>query len=122
MPDTDDITPIACTLDAGSLKERLAWIADLNRRALLASHRDDLRLTLTYDPSTGDDVRRMVAGEQSCCAFLLFDVTERTDAVTVTITAPEDARAAAEALFEPFARRSADAAVAACGCRAGCGA
>lgn len=44
-PDTDEIAPIACTLDTGGLKERLDWIADLNRRALRESHRDDLRLT-----------------------------------------------------------------------------
>ena len=67
----------------------------------------------------------MVDGERTCCAFLGFDVAERADAVTVTITAPESAREAAEALFEPFALRDdrkPEAAVAACGCRAGCGA
>lgn len=125
MPDTDEIAPIACTLDPGSLKKRLAWIADLNRRALQESHRDDLRLTLSYDPSAIVDVRRMVAGEQACCAFLDFDIVERPDVVAVSITAPEGAREAAEALFEPFAEqgnRKADAAVAACGCHAGCGA
>lgn len=125
MPDTDEIAPIACTLDTGSFKERLDWVADLNRRALQASHRDDLTLTLSYDPSAIDEVRRMVAGEQTCCAFLCFEVVERANAVVVTITAPEGAREAAETLFEPFAQRGdrkSDAAVAACGCRARCGA
>ena len=125
MPDTDEIAPIACTLDTASFKERLDWIADLNRRALQASHRDDLKLTLSYDPSAIDDVQRMVAGERTCCAFLDFDVVERADAVIVLITAPEGAREAAETQFEPFAQRGdrkPDAAVAACGCRAGCGA
>lgn len=125
MPDTDEIAPIACSLDTGSFKERLDWIADLNRRALQASHRDNLKLTLSYDPSAIDEVRRMVAGEQTCCAFLGFDVVERANAVIVTITAPEGAREAAETLFEPFAQRgdrTPDTAVAACGCRAECGA
>lgn len=123
MPDIDDTAPIACTLDTGSFKERLDWIADLNRRALQASHRDDLRLTLTYDPSAIDEVRRMVAGEQTCCAFLDFDIVERPDVISVSITAPEGAREAAETLFEPFAQRGdrkPDTTVAACGCRAGC--
>lgn len=107
MPDTDEdeIAPIACTLDTASFKERLGWIADLNRRALKASHRDDLKLTLSYDPSAIDEVRRMVAGEQTCCAFLGFDVVERGNAVIVTIKAPEGAREAAETLFEPFSQR-----------------
>lgn len=125
MPDTDEIAPIACTLDTGSLKERLDWIADLNRRALQTSLRNDLKLTLSYDPSAIDEVRRMVAGEQTCCAFLDFDIVERPDVVAVTITAPEGAREAAETLFEPFAQRGdrkPDTAVAACGCRSGCGA
>lgn len=125
MPDTDEIAPIACTLDTGSFKERLNWIADLNRRALRESHRDDLKLTLSYDPSAIDDVRRMVADEQTCCAFLDFDIVKLPDVIAVSITAPEGAREAAETLFEPFAQRGdrkADAVVAACGCRAGCGA
>ncbi len=125
MPDTEEIAPIACTLDTGGLKQRLDWIADLNRRALHASNRDGLRLTLTYDPSAIHDVRRMVEGEQTCCAFLDFNVTERADAVVVTITAPEGAREAAEALFGPFAlqgEREPNTAVSTCGCRAECGA
>lgn len=125
MPDNDEIAPIACTLDSESFKERLDWIADLNRRALQTSHRKDLKLTLSYDPSAIDEVRRMVAGEQTCCAFLDFDIVERPDVIAVTITAPEEAREAAETLFEPFSQRGdrkPAGAVAACGCRAGCGA
>ena len=59
MTNTEEIAPIACTLDAGSFKQRLDWIADLNGRALQASHRDDLTLTLTltYEPSAIDEVR-----------------------------------------------------------------
>jgi hypothetical protein len=43
-----EAAPIACTLNTRSLEERLAWIANLNRRALLDASRGDLRLELTY--------------------------------------------------------------------------
>lgn len=117
--DTD--TPIACTLDATNLKERLDWIAALNARWLRASRRDGLRLTLDYAPGALDDVRRMVAGEKACCAFLAFDIAERDGLVRLTIAAPEDAREAAEALFEPFASTGGVAAKS-CGCTGACGA
>ncbi|MDT7533089.1 hypothetical protein OVY48_06520 [Sphingobium sp. SA2] len=121
MTETVD-TPIACTLDAGNLKERLDWIADLNARTLRSSKHDDLTLVLDYAPGAIDDVRRMVAGEQACCAFLAFDLAELDGLVRLTVTAPEDAREAAEALFEPFASKG-DTTIAAgpCGCTGACG-
>lgn len=116
-------TPIACALDAGKLKDRLEWIGKLNARSLLGSKRGDLSLTLDYAPDAAGDVREMVAGEQTCCAFLAFAIDERADVVRVTITAPESAREAAEALFEPFAARAGSAAAPkACGCTSECGA
>jgi hypothetical protein len=64
--------------------------------------RDDLVLRLFYAPESAVDVRKMIEQEQICCAFLAFDLDQRTDATCVTITAPEAARAAADMLFEPF--------------------
>lgn len=119
---TDRIEPpIACTLDAGNLKDRLEWIGRLNAHALLGSQRSDLTLILDYTPDAIGDVREMVAGEQACCAFLAFAIDERADSVRVTITAPETAREAAESLFEPLAARGAPAVTAkACGCASEC--
>jgi hypothetical protein len=47
---TERVEPpvIACTLSTGDLETRLAWIAELNRTALLSERRDGLRLELTY--------------------------------------------------------------------------
>lgn len=114
---------IACALDAGNLKERLAWIANLNAKSLKSSTRDGLTLVLDYDRSAAEDVRAMVASEQSCCSFLDFDVTEHPDLVRISIAASEEARDAAEALFEPFAARiiGPDHAKP-CGCNTECGA
>ncbi len=120
MSGMTDGAPIACTLDGGSFKSRMTWIADLNTRALKTVRRDDLRLELAYAPSALADVRQMIAQEQACCAFLSFDLTEGADALTLTITAPEAARDAAELVFGPFQQKTPT--VAACGCVGGCGA
>jgi hypothetical protein len=120
MPATpSEPPPIACTLGAGDFKARLAWIADLNRRALRGARRDDLRLELTYAPEARDDVSLMVRQEEACCAFLAFDLSEEGGAVRVTITAPEEARAAADTVFAPFAPSATASAPTGCAC---CGA
>lgn len=120
MAGMTDAVPIACTLDHAGFEARMAWIADLNAQALGAVRRGDLRLELDYAPSALADVQRLAAKEQQCCAFLTFDVIERSDVVTLAITAPEGARDAADLLFASFQER--DAQSAACGCTSGCGA
>jgi hypothetical protein len=94
--------PIACTLSPSDLRDRLNLIQTLTRDALRAHRREGLELTLHYAPEAAERVRAMVAGEQHCCAFLAFSVTEDSDAVHVTIRAPEQARAAADELFSQF--------------------
>jgi hypothetical protein len=100
--DNREATPIACTLQPGDYRERVAWIAELARDGLLGMSRDDLRLELRYARRVADRVREMVGKEQSCCAFLDFELSESNDGVRLTITAPERARAVADALFEQF--------------------
>jgi hypothetical protein len=95
-------SPIACTLQGGSYQSRLAWIAELARDGLRRVNREDLRLELTYAPDVADRVREMVDKEQKCCAFLDFKMSETSDDVCLTITAPEYARDVAGALFEQF--------------------
>jgi hypothetical protein len=100
--DSRDGAPIACTLQPGDYRERLAWIANLAREGLLGTKRDDLRLELRYAPNVRNRVREMVDKEQECCAFLNFDVSKTDEDVRLTITAPERARDVADALFEQF--------------------
>jgi hypothetical protein len=120
MSEMDTAPPIACTLDAGSFKTRLAWIADLNAKALTQSRRGDLALTLEYRREALEDVRELVRGEQACCAFLDFSLDERADHLVLTITAPEAARDAADMLFEQFEARGSPVEASACGCSSGC--
>jgi hypothetical protein len=94
--------PIACALTSGALQERLRLIYALTAEALVGYDRDGLVLTLRYASEAVERVRAMVASEQHCCAFLNFDVREQPDVVHLTITAPENARDAADELFEQF--------------------
>lgn len=98
--------PIACTLGAGAYRERLAWIAELNRSALRNVQREGTQLILCYDLQAAGDVREMVRREQECCAFLDFTLNENDKELTLAITAPEAAREALDAVFDPFLTRS----------------
>ena len=94
--------PIACTLAPEAFKDRLAWIAALNKDALRKYERRDLVLELSYAPEARERVREMVRNEQACCAFLAFELREAGNEIRLTVTAPETAREAADALFEQF--------------------
>jgi hypothetical protein len=95
-------TQIACTLSAGDYKERLAQIAELAGDALLSHVQEGPVLRLIYAASAADRVREMVRRERDCCAFLTFELREEGEQVIVTISAPEEARAAAETMFDQF--------------------
>jgi hypothetical protein len=95
-----DQQPIACTLTAGDLRDRLTWIGALNRDALRSYDRADLTLRLRYAPQAARQVGELMRQEQACCAFLTFEMYEETDAVTLTVMAPEAARSTVDALFE----------------------
>ncbi len=109
-------TPIACTLDTGNMKTRMAWIANLNAAALKESRHEGLRLELTYDRAARDDVLQMVRNEQECCAFLTFTVREEPDTIRITIDAPEAARDAGDAVFAPFLSDESGPRSSGCGC------
>ncbi len=106
--------PIACTLAAGDFKNRMNWIAHLNRDALRTHRREDLRLELIYDVKAASRVHEMVRREQACCAFLTFQLRQEADRIHLTIDAPEGAREAADMLFEQFQTASASAPACAC--------
>jgi hypothetical protein len=98
--------PIACALGPGEFEDRLTWIAALNREALFDHKRRNLVLKLRYAPGAYSRVQEMVRGEQKCCAFLDYDLRESRHEVRLTITAPEEAREAAEAVFEKFVAKA----------------
>ena len=90
-------------------------MAELNRTALRTHQRNDLTLTVFYDPGAEARVRELMENEQLCCAFLRFDIDLEDDLVRLTITAPENARTAADTIFDQFVQ-GAGAPVVGCGC------
>ena len=97
--------PIACTLEAGDLKERVASIRELARDALLGFEREGMILSLRDRTSAAERVREMVNQEEHCCAFLRFSVLETPNPIAVTTTSPEAAADAAWWMFFAVHRR-----------------
>jgi len=95
--------PIACTLTPDAFQDRVGWLRKLANESLLFSRRTPLSLHLIYEDAVTERVRELVRQEQACCAFLRFNVHEESDGVHLTVTAPEEAREAADLLFEHFA-------------------
>ncbi len=102
LVETAKHAPIACTLTPCDFKERVNWIRDLACESLLHVRREPLALHLIYDTSAADRVREMVRKEEACCEFLRFDLREAANGIHLTITAPEEAREAANELFAHF--------------------
>ena len=99
--------PVACSLDARGLKQRVTWIENLSARALRRAERLDLVLDLTYAPEALDDVREPMRREQSCCGFLDFTLRHDDTDVYLRVASPESARLAANELFAQFTPASA---------------
>ena len=83
--------PIACSLSANELPQRLEEMAVLGRAALVDVHLESRRAQLRFAPGAGvrDRVQAVVAAESECCAFLTMRVTDEPDAVVLTVDAPE---------------------------------
>jgi hypothetical protein len=109
-----ETAPIACTLAPRDFKDRLASINTLARDALRGHKREGLVLELRYAPEARDRVREMVCNEQTCCAFLDFQLRESPAEIQLTIVAPEAARESAEMMFEQLVAGASTSSV--CGC------
>ncbi len=95
---------IACSLDAGGMQERLAEIAAVGATSLSRSERsgDCHRLCFRPDPGTRDRLEAIVAAEAACCPFLEIELVEQGDELLLTLAAPSEGEAVAEALAAAF--------------------
>ncbi len=98
----DDKIPITCTLSAGDYKARMAWIADLNTRALTSHRTEGLTLHLRYRADAVGAVRELVRRETECRAILAFDLQQSGAFLELAVIAPPEAEIAAETLFNDF--------------------
>ena len=80
-------TPIACTLTADELPNRLESARRLGARALVASMLRAPRRAALRRRSASVDA--LVAAESTCCSFFTFSVTESNERVEFEILTPE---------------------------------
>ena len=95
-------TPIACSLNADELPQRLAEIRSLGHDALV-SVRPDGTLRFRAGESTRRRLEAIIAAESQCCAFLGFELHEDGGDLALTIIAPEGAERIATDLVDAFA-------------------
>jgi hypothetical protein len=97
-------TPIACTLDAQELKQRLAEISAVGGEALRDVQASRGRAVLRFTP--GDETRKrlaaIVAAEARCCGFLNLDLRDVANATLMTISAPAGAELVLDDLVAAF--------------------
>ena len=95
-----DAPPMACTLDAGAMPDRLAeWKAILNRASSHERAEDGaLRMVFPADLAI-DDLARLVTAEQHCCAFFSFAITVDQRGIGLEVRAPGGADDFVTAMF-----------------------
>lgn len=92
--------PIACTLDAGALPERLADWRSLLDTAHSRTQVATAAVRIDFDPDVDvAEITRLVAAEQECCAFFSFTVTLHPGGVSVEVSAPDEAAEIVTDLF-----------------------
>jgi len=98
-PDVPSEPPIACTLDAASLKGRVEeWAALLEHVSRREPVDDGLRLTFAPGAPAGELIR-LVAAEQGCCQFFRFAITVDGRGIALEARAPTDAQEIVHSLF-----------------------
>src|SRR5437763_964914 len=84
--------PIACTLDAQSMPARLEEWNGLLARATTRTQTSEGRLRLEFDRDVAiDDLARLVAAEQQCCAFFSFAIVVDGRGLALEVDAADDA-------------------------------
>jgi hypothetical protein len=96
--------PIACSLSAGDLKQRLTAIAEVGGESLIDRTAVGGRHLLRFraDAATRGRLEEIVAAEARCCSFLDLVLEQRGAELVLTIAAPEGGGAIADDLAAAF--------------------
>jgi hypothetical protein len=96
--------PIACSLTATELPERMAQMAALGRDALLDTDVAGAHARLRFAAAAGvrERVEAFADAERRCCPFLTFAVTDAPDGVLLRIDAPVEAASVLAELVGAF--------------------
>jgi hypothetical protein len=89
IPIYDDTAPIACTITAAEIPERIALFGSM-RAALDSIDRTPTGLLLHFpdDPDVRRDLATFVVDEKQCCQFWGFDVIDEPAGVALRWDAP----------------------------------
>ena len=98
MPET---MPIACSLDAAELPDRVTRMAELGR-SLVAVHAEGPGARLRFPVERRTEIDAFIAAESNCCPFFAFDTALIDGEVELSVTAPEDAEWAVRGLVAGF--------------------
>jgi hypothetical protein len=97
-------TPIACSLGASDLRQRLDEIAEVGASSLIERSADGERHLLRF--RSNEETRRrleaIVAAEAKCCSFLDLSLDERGGELVLSVSAPEDGLSIADELAATF--------------------
>jgi hypothetical protein len=96
--------PIACSLPASELPDRLAAMTEVGRTSLRSVSSEPNRAELRFDSEAREQVVALVDAERQCCGFMEFSLEERDDEVMLRIEAPEGAEPVLEGLVSAFSR------------------
>jgi hypothetical protein len=83
------LIPVACTLEGDDLRERAAAWTTLIAAHGIGRREVDGGFELRFAPDASDELARLVAGEQSCCAWASWSVAEDGDVAVLTATSPD---------------------------------
>jgi DNA-binding transcriptional MerR regulator len=106
-PDTPgrDRTPIVCSLTPGHASDRIDDWRDLlglqvgTPRRRRTETTADVAVTFAPNPAVAARVAALAAAEQTCCAFIDFDLTIERAGITLTATTTAEAGAVLDALL-----------------------
>jgi len=97
--------PIACTIGAGEVDDRIALLERLRDELAHLDRGDDGTVVLRFPATTSNEaeLRRFITDEQRCCAFWSFDLTTDDDGIDLRWGGPSDARHLLDQLHDFFA-------------------
>jgi hypothetical protein len=98
--------PIACSLGASALEQRLIEMAEIGADRLISRETDGDRHLLRFraDADTRRRLKEIVAAEAECCAFLDLSLSEKGGDLVLAIAAPLDGQTLADGLADAFTK------------------